>query len=48
MNTMTQPFEDVTWDGITRHRFAGPVPLTALREGVNNLVFVASSSRRGL
>ena len=33
MNTMTQPFEDMTWDGSTRHRFTGPVPLTALHEG---------------
>jgi hypothetical protein len=41
MNTMTQPFEDATWDGITRHRFVGTVPLAALSEGVNNLVFVA-------
>ena len=27
--------------GLTRHRFTGPVPLTALQEGLNNLVFVA-------
>ena len=26
---------------MTRHRFNGPVPLTALQEGLNNLVFVA-------
>jgi hypothetical protein len=41
INGMTQPFEDMTWDGVTRHRFAGSVPLTALQEGLNNLVFVA-------
>ena len=41
MNAMPQPFEQMTWDGITRHRFTGPVPLTALQEGLNNLVFVA-------
>jgi len=41
MNDMTQPFEDMTWDDRTRHRFTGPVPLTALHEGLNNLVFVA-------
>jgi hypothetical protein len=41
LNDMAQPFEDMTWDGITRHRFTGSVPLTALHEGQNDLVFAA-------
>jgi hypothetical protein len=33
--------EDATWDGLSRHRFEGKIPQSALREGENQLAFTA-------